>query len=154
MKIVRSNDVPFAPALERGKFSNRRKGLSPSDAKLSAGMWELPPGKRSFPMHTHYVTEEALYAISGKAKVRTPDGETPIGPGDYVSFPVAGPAHQLVNDGTEPFVYLAFGVNTAGVDIVEYPDSGKLASSVGTGPDRKRFIFRTKEQADYFEGED
>ncbi len=154
MKITRSNDVAWAPALDHGKFSNRRKGLSPPEAKLSAGMWELPPGKRSFPLHKHFVTEEALYVISGHAKVRTPDGETAIGPGDYVSFVAGGPAHQLVNDGTEPLVYVGLGVNTVGVDIVEYPDSGKIASSIGTGPDRKRFIFRAKDQADYFEGED
>lgn len=154
MKIVRSSDVAFASAIDKGRFSGRRKGLSPPEAKLAAGMWELPPGKRSFPMHTHHVTEEALYAISGTAKVRTPEGETAIAAGDYVSFPVGGPAHQLVNDGTETFVYLAFGVNTAGVDIVEYPDSGKIASSIGTGPSRKRFVFRTKDQADYFEGEE
>lgn len=154
MKVTRSNDIPFAPALERGKFGNRRKSLSPADTRLGAGMWELPPGKRSFPMHTHHHTEEALYVVSGRAKIRTPDGETPIGPGDYVAFPVGGPAHQLVNDGAEPMVYLAFSVNTAGIDIVEYPDSGKVACSIGTGPDRKRFVFRAKDQVDYFDGED
>lgn len=154
MKITRSTDVAWATALEKGKFAGRRKGLSPPDTKLSTGLWELPPGKRSFPMHAHHVTEEALYVVSGRAKVRTPDGETPIGPGDYVAFPAGGPAHQLVNDGNEPFVYLGFSVNVAGADIVEYPDSGKIGVSIGTGPDRKRFMFRAKEQADYFEGEE
>ena len=153
MKIAHANDTPFAPAIDRGPFAGTRKALSPPEAKLSCGMWELPPGKRSFPLHRHHVTEEALYVVSGRAKVRTPDGETAIGPGDYVSFPAGGPAHQLVNDGAEPLVYLAFGVNAAGVDIVEYPDSGKIACSIGTGPDRKRFVFREKDQADYFDGE-
>lgn len=154
MKIVRSNDLAFAPALERGKYQDRRKALSPDGAKLSCGMWELPAGKRSFPMHAHHVTEEALFVISGSAKVRTPQGETAIGPGDWVSFPVGGPAHQLINDGNETLVYLGMSVNTAGADIVEYPDSGKIACSIGTGPDRRRFIFRAKDQADYFEGEE
>ena len=154
MELVRSNDVAWASALEKGKFSGRRKGLSPTDAKLSTGMWELPAGKRSFPMHKHHVTEEAMYVISGRAKVRTPDGETAIGPGDYVSFLVGGAAHQLVNDGTETLVYLGFSVNTVGADIVEYPDSGKVATSVGVGADRKRFIFRGKDQVDYFDGEE
>jgi uncharacterized cupin superfamily protein len=153
MKLVRSSDLPFANTIDKGKFLGSRKGLSPPEAKLSAGLWELPPGKRSFPMHKHHVTEEAMYVISGRAKIRTPDGETAIGPGDYVSFLAGGPAHQLVNDGTEPLVYLAFGVNSAGVDIVEYPDSGKIACSIGTGPDRKRFMFRAKDTVDYFEGE-
>ncbi len=141
-------------ALDRGKFSNRRKGLSPAETKLQAGMWELPPGKTSFPMHVHHVTEEALYVLSGRAKVRTPDGETAIGPGDYVAFPVSGPAHQLVNDGPESFVYLAFSVNTAGADVVEYPHSKKVISSIGLGPDRKRYIFRAKDQVDYLDGEE
>lgn len=154
MKITRSNDLPFAPALEKGKFSNKRKALSPADTKLQCGMWELPAGKRSFPMHTHHVTEEALYVVSGRAKVRTPDGETAVGPGDYVAFPAGGPAHQLVNDGSEPLVYLAFSVNVAGVDVVEYPESKKIASSIGTGPDRKRFLFLADSQVDYFHGEE
>ena len=63
MKIVRSADLPFAPALDKGKFSNKRKGLAPPEAKLQAGMWELPAGKRSFPMHMHHITEEALYVM-------------------------------------------------------------------------------------------
>lgn len=154
MKIVRSNDVAFAPALDRGKFKNRRKQLSPADTMLACGMWELAPGKTSFPMHKHFVTEEALYAISGRAKVRTPDGDTEIGPGDYVAFPARGPAHQLVNEGTEPFVYLGFSVNVAGADIVEYPKTGKLACAIQTGPDRQRFIYKKDAQVDYFDGEE
>ena len=91
----------------------------------SGGLWELPPGKRSFPMHKHYVTEEALFVLSGRAKVRTPDGETDIGPGDYVSFLAGGVAHQLVYDGAESLVYLGLS-GVSGPDVVEYPDSGKV----------------------------
>ncbi|HYQ81139.1 MAG TPA: cupin domain-containing protein, partial [Anaeromyxobacteraceae bacterium] len=97
-------------------------------------------------------TEEALYVVSGRAKVRTPDGLTEIGPGDFVAFPAGGPAHQLVNDGTEPLVYLAMSA-IQGFDLVEYPDSDKVACSVGAWPQAKRFVFRRKDQADYFEGE-
>ena len=154
MKITRSADLPFTPALDKGKFSNTRKGLAPPDAKLQAGMWQLPAGKRSFPMHMHHVTEEAMYVISGKAKIRTPDGETAIGPGDYIAFPAGGIAHQIINDGTETLTYMGFSVNTAGSDIVEYPDSGKVACSIGTGPDRKRYVFLAKNQVDYFHGEE
>lgn len=135
-------------SIDRGPFQGRRKGLG--GERLTAGLWELPPGKKSFPFHRHFVTEEAMYVLSGRCHVRTPDGETEVGPGDYVSFPASGPAHQLVNHGSEACVYLALGASQ-GHDIVEYPDSGKLASSVGTGPDRKRWIH--KDQVDYFDGE-
>jgi uncharacterized cupin superfamily protein len=151
MKIVHTAATEWTQAMDHGKFAGRRKAL-PGE-KLACGLWELPPGKRSFPLHLHHVTEEALLVISGHAKVRTPDGEAEIGPGDYVSFPPGGPAHQLVNDGAEPMVYLAIAA-TYGHDIVEYPDSGKVAASIGSGPSRRRFIFRGKDQPDYFEGED
>ncbi|HEX2570228.1 MAG TPA: cupin domain-containing protein [Polyangia bacterium] len=151
MKIVRTHDVPWQQMMDHGRFAGRRKALA--GEKLTAGLWELPPGKRSFPLHVHHVSEEAMFVVSGRAKVRTPEGETEIGPGDYVSFPAGGPAHQLINDGQEPLVYLAMSA-TQGFDIVEYPDSGKVASAIGQWPNNKRFIFRQKDQADYFDGEE
>jgi uncharacterized cupin superfamily protein len=150
MKIVHSAEVPWADVLDRGPFRQRRKGLG--GEKLSCGLWELPPGKRSFPLHAHHVTEEALYVLSGRAKVRTPEGLAEIGPGDFVSFTAGGVAHQLLNDGAEPLVYLAMGAGS-GVDVVEYPESNKLAASFGSGPARKRFMFRKDSQVDYLDGE-
>lgn len=150
MKVVRTSEVAWAEAMNHGAFLQRRKGLG--GEKLTCGLWELPPGKRSFPLHLHHVTEEAMFVLSGKAKVRTPEGETPVGPGDYVSFPAGGPAHQLVNDGAEPLVYLGMSA-VQGADIVEYPDSGKVACAVGKGPHAKRFVFPKDAQVDYFQGE-
>jgi uncharacterized cupin superfamily protein len=150
LKVVHSSELPWADALKRGKFEQRRKGLGAG--KLSAGLWELPPGKRSFPLHAHHVTEEALFVLSGRGQVRTPEGLTPIGPGDYIAFPAGGVAHQLVNDGAEPLVYLGLAASQ-GVDVVEYPDSNKVASSVGSWPDAKRFLMKKDAQPDYFEGE-
>ncbi len=151
MKVVRTSEVPWTQAMDHGKFAGRRKALG--GERLSCGLWELPPGKRSFPLHVHHVTEEAMYVVSGRATVRTPGGETGIGPGDYVSFPPGGMPHQLVNEGPEPLVYLAMSA-VHGFDLVEYPDSDKVACSVGAWPNAKRFVFRRKDQADYFEGED
>jgi uncharacterized cupin superfamily protein len=151
MKITHTRDMEWTTQIDHGNFQGRRKPLG--GQKLSAGLWELPPGKKSFPLHLHHVTEEALFVLSGTAKVRTPEGMTPTGPGDYVSFPPGGPAHQLVNDGAEPFTYLALSA-TQGHDVVEYPDSGKVAASVGAFPAGKRFVFRQKDQAEYWEGEE
>jgi uncharacterized cupin superfamily protein len=152
MKVVRTRDMEWTHAMDHGRFGQDRKALG--GEKLSCGLWQLLPGKRSFPLHAHHVTEEALFVISGQAKVRTPEGETEIGPGDYVSFPAGGVAHQLVNDGAEPLVYVAMAA-VSGVDVVEYPDSGKLACSIGSFPSGKRFMFRQADAvADYFEGEE
>jgi hypothetical protein len=57
-----------------------------------------------------------------------------------------------VNDGTEPLVYVGMAA-TVGVDVVEYPDSNKLAAAVGAPPTGKRFLFRKDTQVDYFDGE-
>ncbi len=149
MKVVRSAEMEWKAQVAHGVFEGRRKELG--GTKLSCGLWELPPGKKSFPFHRHHGTEEALFVLSGKAKVRTTDGETAIGPGDFVSFPV-GDAHQLRNDGSEPLVYVAMAV-PIGVDVVEYPDSGKIACAVGSSPGGKRFVFKGDKQADYWEGE-
>jgi uncharacterized cupin superfamily protein len=69
-----------------------------------------------------------------------------------VSFPPGGPAHQLVNDGPEPLVYLGLSA-VFGVDVVEYPDSDKVAAAVGAFPNARRWIFRKSSQVDYFDGE-
>src|SRR5690242_16074117 len=131
MKIVHTSEAPWADALVRGEFSQRRKQLG--GEKLQCGLWELAPGKKSYPFHAHQITEEALFVLSGRGKVRSPDGLADIGPGDFVSFPAGGPAHQLVNDGAEPIVYVGMAA-VSGIDVVEYPDSNKIAAAFGARP--------------------
>ncbi|MFO0596697.1 MAG: cupin domain-containing protein [Myxococcaceae bacterium] len=152
MKIVRSKEVEWSEGINKGKFFQRKKALAAAGSTLGCSLWELPPGKKSFPFHMHHVTEEAMYVVSGFAKVRTPEGETAIGPGDFLQFVAGSAAHQLINDGSEPLVYLGLSA-TKGVDIVEYPDSGKVASVVGTWPNVQRFIFKKADGAQYFDGE-
>jgi uncharacterized cupin superfamily protein len=150
MNIIHSHELQWSDALTRGAYAQRRKALG--QGAISSGLWELPPGKKSFPLHVHLVTEEALFVISGTAKVRTPAGETALVAGDWVTFPPGGEAHQLINDGAEPFVYLGLSASK-GVDVVQYPESGKVAASVGSGPAGKRFVFREDSQVDYFHGD-
>lgn len=150
MNVLRSGTMQWVDALQRGAYSQRRKALG--TGTLSSSLWELAPGKKSFPLHAHHVTEEALFVLSGTGQVRTPDGQTPIGPGDYIAFPAGGPAHQLINDGAEPLVYLGLS-SGKGVDVVEYPDSGKVAAAVGAPPAGKRFMFRAADQVEYFQGD-
>ncbi len=150
MKIVHTNELPFTEALKRGQFESHRKELG--GQKLGCGLWQLPPGKKSFPLHAHSVTEEALFVLTGTAKVRTPDGLQTISAGDYVSFPAGGPAHQLINDGTEPMTYLAMSVSQ-GFDWVDYPDSNKIGFSVGPKGVGKRVLFKADAGVDYFKDE-
>ena len=152
MKIVRTRDMAWTDVLMQGRFGQRRKELG--GQKLNGGLWELPPGKTSFPLHAHAAVEEALFVVSGHAKVRTPAGDSEIGPGDFVSFSAGGPAHQLVNDGAEPLVYVAVS-SFSEADVVHYPRSGKVAYRVGYREQMDRKLFRAGDAVqDYLEGED
>jgi hypothetical protein len=60
--------------LKRGAYENQRKDLGGLKLMRSC-LWRLAPGKTSFPLHRHNATEEALFVVSGRGKVRT-DRET------------------------------------------------------------------------------
>jgi uncharacterized cupin superfamily protein len=151
MKIVRSSEVQWGEGIERGNYVQRRKQLG--GKQLSAGLWELPPGKKSFPFHAHRMIEEALFVLSGSAKVRTPEGLSEIRAGDFVSFEAGGDAHQIINDGSEALVYIAMSAGM-GFDVVDYPDSGKVSTVIGTYPNSERLIFKRDAQVEYFDGDE
>jgi len=85
MKIVRTAALDWQKQVDHEPFVQRRKALGGS--RISAGLWELPAGKKSFPFHAHQGTEEAMFVVAGTAKLRTPEGLTKLSAGDYVSFP-------------------------------------------------------------------
>ena len=87
----------------------------------------LDPDRFSFPYHFHRASEEFFLVLSGEATLRTPDGFQRIAQGDLAVFE-AGPAgaHQLYNHSDAPCVYLDVR-SVRGLDVAEYPDSGKLA---------------------------
>ena len=146
MEILRTNDMPWVDALQRGAYWQRRKRLATET--LPASLWELPAGKKSFPMHRHLLTDEAIFVISGHAKVRSQDDITAIGPGDFVRFAPGGDAHQLINDGAAPLIYLGVSAGK-GNDVTEYPDSRKLHVVIAG----KSLTFEEAAAVDYFTGE-
>lgn len=154
--VVHRDEVKMMP-MEKGKhrMKLRRLGGAAGAQMLGANLSEVAPGSISFPFHYHCATEEAIYVISGKGIVRIGDKKVPIGEGDFIAFPV-GPdhAHQMINDGTEPLVYLCMSANAAKVDVVGYPDSKKLAATAGTFEKPiARWISREGESLDYWDSE-
>jgi uncharacterized cupin superfamily protein len=76
-----------------------------------------------------------------------------VAPGDYIALLASGPAHQLVNTGSVPLVYLAISTLIS-PEVVEYPDSGKVGAMVGKWKaPLLRAIFKKDQQVDYFDGE-
>ena len=128
--------------------------LSPRLSKMTNSkqlifdMRQLNPGKYSFPYHYHHNSEEMMYIISGEMTVRTPEGLEIILPGEMVFFELGKTsAHQFFNHSEAPCVYLDIRTNM-GIDITEYPDSGK----VNVFP--FGMIFEKDKQVTYHKGEE
>jgi uncharacterized cupin superfamily protein len=118
---------------------------------IGGSMYEVEPGSRLWPYHTHHANEEWMVVLRGRPTLRTPEGEHELEEGDVVAFP-RGEAglHQVSNRTEEPIRVLMLST-LIDFDLVEYPDSGKI-SVVAQG---KR-VFRAfrGEDAEYWEGED
>ena len=82
--------------------------------------------------------------------LRTPEGERPVRPGEFLFFPT-GPegAHKLTNTSdTENLVYIDFDTVNE-VDVTIYPDSGKIGVW-GMGVNQ---VYPQDAAVDYYHGE-
>jgi len=87
---------------------------------------QLDPGKFSFPYHFHRNSEELIMIISGAITLRSVDGFQILNMGELVFFEIGETsAHQFFNHTDSPCTYLDLRT-TVGIDITEYPDSGKI----------------------------
>ena len=108
----------------------------------------LNPGQFSFPYHFHRNAEELMMVTSGTMTLRTPEGFEIVGKGDIVFIEMGEKgAHQFYNHSTEPCTYL--DVRTIyGIDVVEYPDSGKINILPAYE------VFEKQSKVEYFKGEE
>jgi quercetin dioxygenase-like cupin family protein len=67
---------------------------------LTLGVATFPPGSAP-PGHVHDTQEEAIYIVSGRGKLVTPNGTAPLEAGTAVYIPV-GLHHATVSEGDEP----------------------------------------------------
>jgi uncharacterized cupin superfamily protein len=119
---------------------------------IGAGAYEVEPGNKLWPYHTHHANEEWLLVVRGQPTLRTPEGERQLDEGDVVCFPrgKAG-AHQVWNGTDSPVRVLMLSTLIA-PDIVEYLDTGKVGARGVTGD---RIMFgRPGPALDYWEGEE
>jgi len=95
---------------------------------IGGGLYELEPGNKLWPYHTHHANEEWLLVVQGQPTLRSPDGEHNLREGDVVCFRRGkGGFHQVINRTDEPVRVLMLSTMIA-PDIVEYPDSGKVGA--------------------------
>lgn len=141
--------------ISQGRHSLTVKALAhpAGSQQLGASLTTVPPGHVSFPSHFHCGSEEAIYVLSGTGTARIGGDRVAVRPGDWLAFP-PGPdhAHQMINDGPEPLVYLCMST-TVSTDVVVYPDSNKV-NVFGTDASSPRGlrhfgIYRREDGKDY-----
>ncbi len=119
---------------------------------IGGSLYELEPGDRLWPYHTHHANEEWLIVVRGTPTLRTPDGEQELREGDVACFR-RGPdgAHQVSNRTASPVRVLMLSTLLA-PEIVEYLDTGKMGTRDAGG--NRLTLSRPGPSADYWEGED
>jgi uncharacterized cupin superfamily protein len=155
-------NIADVPMVERGnakKFAVKWARVGPllGLESLGCAVHVVPPGKRAFPFHRHHVMDELFFIVSGSGEYRFGDETFPLRAGDLVSAPAGGKAHQIINTGSQELRYLGIS-SMSSVDVVEYPDSKKVAMAAGV----KNADFKTATYvgmgrltpADYYDGED
>ena len=118
---------------------------------IGGSLYELEPGDRLWPYHTHHANEEWLIVVSGTPTLRTADGEQELREGDVACFR-RGPegAHQVSNRTKSPVRVLMLSTLLA-PEIVEYPDTGKVGTRDARG--NRLTLSRPGPTVDYWDGE-
>lgn len=154
MKVFNLNGDQWDRVQDRDGWRSKDAWIGAQiDAELIGGsLYELEPGNRLWPYHTHHGNEEWMLVLRGRPTLRTPDGERRLEEGDVVAFPRGRDGlHQVRNDTDGPLRILMLSTLLT-PDIVEYPDSNKVSALDGKG-ERLFRTFRGRD-AEYWEGED
>ena len=92
----------------------------------------LAPGGYSSQRHWHRGQDEIVVMIAGEAVLIDDHGETPVGPGDVLTFP-AGEAngHHLQNRSGEPCIFVAISAGGREADSGVYSDIDMVFDAQG-----------------------
>lgn len=123
---------------DRGDVAFQRKKLASAAGgdELGASLYELAPGKRSWPLHHHTANEEAVYVLAGEGTLRRGDARADrrLSPGDYVVLPAdESGTHQIVNGGDDPLRYLMVSTMND-PDVTVYPEADRVGVFAGAPP--------------------
>ena len=154
MKIFNLNGDEWDRVEERAGWRSKDAwvGARIGAELLGGSMYELEPGDRLWPYHTHHANEEWMIVLRGRPTLRTPEGERELTEGDVVCFPRGKDGlHQLRNGTDQPTRVLMLSTLIA-PDVVEYPDSGKVGARNVAG--ERILLSRPGPILDYWDGED
>lgn len=109
-----------AAAIREDKSLGDETGLK----NIGIHLITIAAGDKSTEFHSHKYEDEAIYVLSGHGTEAIGNETYKIGPGDFIGLPAGGPAHETINDGSEPLVCLVIGQRLP-QDVVDYPHKGK-----------------------------
>lgn len=156
-RIINLNDLPMRSIGDGGRFGGQsgRAGALIGLEGLGCSLVILPPGKAACPLHRHHASDELFFILEGEGVTRLDDETLPVRAGDLVAAPTGKEAHQIINTGNGELRYLAISTENA-TDIIEYPDSGKIAVGAGFGGDGSKItldLLGRLTPAEYYDGE-
>jgi uncharacterized cupin superfamily protein len=114
-------------------------------------MYELEPGDRLWPYHTHHANEEWMIVLRGRPTLRTPEGEQELAEDDVVAFPRGKEGFHQIRNATDSPVRVLMLSTLIAPDLVEYPDSGKVGARSVAG--ERILLSRPGPILDYWDGE-
>lgn len=135
MPLTNLDDLDWT-SVDREGTSFRRKRLSQAadGEDIGCSLYELPPGKRSWPYHYHTANEEAIFVLEGQGTLRLAGETVGLEPTDYVALPASEEgAHRVVNDSDGVLRYLAIST-MRDPDVTVYPDTEKIGVFAGSPP--------------------
>jgi len=118
---VRRRRHPYNPASEMRMVP---LGDPAGMSQLGVHMIRIPPGRESFIPHAHSVSEEFVFIVEGVGEMMLDGVGHPVGPGDFVGFPIDGVVHSLKSKGPGDLVYLTAGRRDP-LEIADMPTIGK-----------------------------
>lgn len=122
--------------VDRTQTSFRRKRLSRAAGGRDIGcsLYELPPGRGSWPYHYHTGNEEAIFVLEGEGTLRLAGEPISLVAEDYVALPATDQgAHRVVNDSDGVLRYLAISTMRE-PDVTVYPDRDRIGVFAGSPP--------------------
>jgi uncharacterized cupin superfamily protein len=154
MKVFNLNDDEWDRVEEREGWRSKDAWVGAHiGAELIGGsMYELAPGDRLWPYHTHHANEEWMIVLRGKPTLRTPEGERALEESDVVCFQRGKDGLHQVRNGTDAPIRVLMLSTLIAPDLVEYPDSGKVGARSVAG--ERILLSRPGPLLEYWDGED
>jgi uncharacterized cupin superfamily protein len=125
-QVVHCDEVPvqdFRHDLDSAVRRRMRTLHAPTGlVRQAVRIAEVAAGGRSTVLHSHSRTDEWLFILAGRARVRVGDDAFEAGPADFLGHAAGSPPHEMT--ALEALTYLVGGEIDA-ADVVTYPEAGK-----------------------------